>query len=170
MNAPSFSHTASLGTKSTCKTSANTHTHTHTQSYEFKSCVYSQINRPAKLILKASNNLYRFTCITHFFIDLVWADCNKTWNIRSSLTLLVAYTSLWVICLSCLMLLDWGFLCEGSDFPRPCKECDFMQVLKCLISVPVFVIVTVASFSSEMESSNINWLPGKTHKFYSSPF
>ena len=29
------------------------------------------------------------------------------------------YTSLWKMCMRCLMLLDYGFLCEGlgSDFP-----------------------------------------------------
>ena len=43
------------------------------------------------------------------------------------------------MCLSCLMLLDWGFLCEGLrlDFPQQSKGFNLMHVLKCIISVPL---------------------------------
>ena len=49
----------------------------------------------------------------HFFIGHMRSGCNKTWKIRPSAFFSVPNTSLWTICLSCLVLLDCGFLCEG---------------------------------------------------------
>ena len=50
-----------------------------------------------------------------------------TWKMRPSPSLSVTYTSLWMICLGCLM--DCGFLCEGleSDFPWQFKGCALLH-------------------------------------------
>ena len=60
----------------------------------------------------------------------------------SSPPLSVAYTSLGMICFGSLMLLDCGFLCEGfgSDFPQRSNWFDFVNVLGCFISEPLYVI------------------------------
>ena len=52
------------------------------------------------------------------FIGHMCVDLNL--KMGPSLSLLVAYTSLWMICQSCLLLLDCGFLCEElrSDIPQ----------------------------------------------------
>ena len=69
---------------------------------------------------------------------LFWPYFSRLWKMRPSSCLLVAYTSWSTICLSCLTLLDCGFLCSGLSgwiFPLRSEGYDFMDVLECLISV-----------------------------------
>lgn len=49
--------------------------------------------------------------------------------------------------LSCLMLLDFGFLCDGLRFPQQSNGRDFMYILECLVSVPVSAPLTESDSS-----------------------
>ena len=80
---------------------------------------------------------------SNIFITFLLVICGwiVTWHhkTRSSSSLSVAYTSLWVICWSCSMLLDCEFLCEGL-------ELDFLE---CLVSVPLFALPTQSNGSQQ---------------------
>lgn len=71
---------------------------------------------------------------------------------RPTPSLSVAYTGLWAICLSCLMLLDCVLLCEAlrSYLMQQFKGCDLMHVLLWLVSVPLCAPLTAAGASQPL--------------------
>ena len=66
------------------------------------------------------DNLYK-----SLFPSLAIYNFNMTWKMRPPPCLSVAYTRLWMMSWTCLMLLDCGFLCERL---WQSKECDFFSM------------------------------------------
>ena len=93
----------------------------------------------------------------HVCITFLLAICEWEVKMRPFPCLLVAYTSLWMICLSSLMLLDCGFIDSGFRFSATVQ----MMRLYAHSRVPRLCSANreqhQQTFSLEVESTNVNY-------------